>query len=333
MSSYLDIISSLKQRKFKPIYFLHGTEPFFIDQISDYIENNVLDESEKAFNLSILYGRDTEIGQILETVKRFPMMSEYQLVIIKEAQDLKKIEELEGYFNNPLNSTILVICHKYKNADKRKKYLKAALKTGVVFESSKLYENAIPKWIQDYAHAKGLKIAPKSTILLSEFLGNDLQKISNEIEKLEIILGHGATITPESIEDNIGISKDFNNFELQKALSIKDTFKAFQIVTYFANNPKEHSIFMILPSLAKHFTRILTIQYEKNKNPKHLASVLKMSPFFISEIIQASNLYSPRRVTEIIHEIKLADLASKGIDTTNNNEGEILKELIYKILN
>jgi len=333
MSSYIDIINSLKQKKFRPIYFLHGNEPFFIDQVSDYIENNVLDEAEKSFNFSILYGRDAEISQIIETAKRFPMMSEYQVLIIKEAQDLKKIEELEGYFSQPVSSTILVICHKYKTADKRKKYLKAVQKNGVLFESKKLYENEIPKWIQDFSTAKGLKISPKSTILLCEFLGNDLQKISNEIDKLSIILGKGETITPEAIEENIGISKDFNNFELQKAISLKDGFKAFQIVTYFANNPKEHSIFMILPSLAKHFTRILTIQYETNKNPKHLASVLKMSPFFISEIIQASKLYTPRRVTEIIHEIKLADLTSKGINTTNNNEGEILKELIYKILN
>lgn len=333
MDNFHAVLNDLKNKKYKPIYFLHGEEPYYIDLLSDYIEDHVLDENDKAFNFSVFYGRDAEVSQIIETAKRFPMMSPFQVVIVKEAKDLKKLELLESYFLNPLTSTILVICYKYKKADSRKKYIKAIKQNGVLFESKPLYTNQIPAWIQEAVHSKNQKISPKAAMLLAEFLGSDLQKINNELEKLKLVLGEGATVTPESIEENIGISKDFNNFELQNALCRKDAFKAFQIVQYFSQNPKEHSIFSVLWSLLDLYAKILTVQYQKNKSADHVASILKMNKFFVSDIIGASRAYSPVKVTEIISHIKDADLKAKGIGSTAQNTDDILKELIYKILN
>ncbi len=333
MSTFPVILNELKQQKYAPIYFLHGEEPFFIDKVSKFIEDNVLDEAEKGFNQTIIYGRDANVDDIILSARRPPMMAPFQVIIVKEAQQLKRIEEFEKYFNQPLETTILVICHKYKKADKRKKYLKSAMAKGVVFESSKLYESQIPKWIHDYVATKGMSINPKSTVLLSEFLGNDLQKISNEIDKLKLIINDNREITPEIIEENIGISKDFNVFELQKALAFKDAFKAFQITKFFGENSKNHPIFQTLPALARFFNLVLTIQYSKNKNPKELSRLIGVNPFFMNDYMHASRAYSAMKVTEIIHEIKIADLKSKGVDSGYLPEKEILKELIYKILN
>ena len=333
MSTFPVILNDLKQQKYAPIYFLHGEEPYFIDIVSKYIEDNALNEEEKGFNQTIIYGRDANVDDIILSARRPPMMAPFQIIIVKEAQQLKRIEDFEKYFNKPLETTILVICHKYKKADKRKKYLKAAMANGVVFESVKLYESQIPKWIQDYTQSKGIKIAPHSTVLLSEFLGNNLQKITNEIDKLELIVEKGVTITPEIIEENIGISKDFNVFELQKALATKNAFKAFQIAKFFGENSKNHPIFQTLPALARFFNLVLTIQYAKNKNPKELSRVIGVNPYFIDDYLHASKAYSALKVTEIIHEIKIADLKSKGVDSGYLPEKEILKELIYKILN
>src|ERR1044072_3226113 len=231
-----DILSDLKSKKYKPVYFLSGDEPYFIDKISDFIEKKVLDESEREFNQTVLYGRDTDVGTIIGEAKRYPMMSDRMVVIVKEAQNIRNIEELDSYVNNPLDSTLLVICYKYKTLDKRKAFPKTVAKKGVLFESKKLYENKIPDWITGYLKEKKYTVTPKSSQLLTEYLGTDLGKISNELDKLMINLPPGTEITPDHIQQNIGISKDFNTFELNDALSKKDIVKANQIVNYFSAN-------------------------------------------------------------------------------------------------
>lgn len=332
-TDYQTIIGQLKAKKFKPIYLLHGDEPYFIDQISDYIEEHVLDEAEKGFNQTVLYGKETDIGQLIETARRYPMMSEYQVLIVKEAQELKKIEELESYFANPSPTTILVLAHKYKKPDGRKKYLKTADKNGIVFESKKLDDLSLQKWIADYVKFQELQIDQKSIFILQEFLGNSLQKITNEIDKLKVLLGANGQITPKVIENNIGFSKDFNSFELQKAIGKKDITKAYQIAFYLAGHQKENPLVMIISTLYAYFSKVMAIHFSNNKSPQHIASQIKVNPYFVKDYIQASTLFTAPKVVQIIEHLKDADLKSKGVGTSQTDEGEILKELVFKILN
>ena len=267
MSDHKKIISDIKNGQLKPIYFLHGEEPYFIDLISDYIADHILTEDEKAFNQSILYGSDVKVEDITAAAKRFPMMAEYQVVIVKEAQNLSRtIQQFESYFKNPQPTTILVICYKYKKADGRKAYFKAAKKNGVIFESKTLYDNKVPGYIRDEVSARGYNIQHKSTVMLAEYLGTDLGKINNELDKLEVVIPTGAEITPEIIEKNIGISKDYNNFELQNALGERNFKKAYQIINYFAQNPKDNPILGTLPILYRYFSMLLKYHGLKDKS-------------------------------------------------------------------
>jgi len=330
--NFKQIISELKKKSYAPIYFLYGEEGFFIDQISDFIEDNVLDESEKAFNQVVLYGRDSTVDQIVETAKRYPMMSEYQVVIVKEAQSLPQIEELVNYIKNPSPSTILVIAHKYKKPDGRKPFFKEAKKTAILFESKKIYENQVPEWITNYSKSIGITINPKSTILLTEYLGNDLQKITNEIDKLKIVVGDGGDVNAQTIEHNIGISKDFNTFELQNALADKDHFKAHQIGRYFGENPKMHPIFMVLPVLSKFFVNVLAVQMIQNKTTENVARAIGVSPYFANDYLKASKAFTMLKLTQVISAITDCDFKSKGIHTTSMPAEQLYKELIYTIL-
>jgi len=328
------IINDLKNGNIKPIYFLYGDEPFYIDEISNYIENNILNESEKGFNQTVLYGRDVEINKVIASARRFPMMAERQVIIIKEAQDLSRvIHQLEPYVDNPQASTILVINYKYKKPDKRKKVFKNMAKIGVLFESKALYENQVPEWIRNYVKDKGYDINPKASQMLVEFLGVKLSNISNELDKLFIILPENSTITPEAIEENIGISKDFNNFELRKAIGSKNVVKANQIINYFAQNPKPNPLVMTISLLNSFFTQMLQFHALPNKNDKYaIASALRISPFFTGDYVTAGHNYPMRKVSQIIGLLREADLKSKGVGARDLPHGDLLKELLFKIM-
>ncbi len=329
---YDDILSQLKQKIYHPIYVLSGEESYFIDVIVDYIEDNVLTDMEKEFNLSVLWGKETDISTIISYAKRFPMMSNYQVVIVKEAQNLAKIEELAVYAENPLKSTILVLVYKYKTLDKRKAFAKLVDKKGVLYEASKLYDNQIPEWINNYIKQKGFTIEPKASVMLSEFLGNDLSKVTNEIGKLIINIPKNTEINSTHIEKNIGISKDFNIFELQNAIGKKNISKVNQIVLYFAENPKDNPLVVTISTLYKYFTNILKVHYAADKSKNSVASLLGVHPFFVQDYITASANYSLGKLVDIIKMLKEYDLKSKGVDNISASDGELLKELTYKIL-
>jgi DNA polymerase-3 subunit delta len=333
MESINQIVSDIKQGNIKPIYFLMGEESYYIDKIADYIEKNVLTEEEKGFNQMVLYGRDVTVEDIISNAKRFPMMAERQVVIIKEAQDLSRtIENLVAYAENPQPSTVLVICYKYKTLDKRKKLSKIIGKNGLLFESKKLYENQVGDWIRRMLSGKSYKIEPKATLMLIEFLGTDLSKINNELEKLMLILPKDSLISPSHIEENIGISKDFNNFELRKAVGAKQIVKANQIVNYFAQNPRNNPLVMTISLLNSFFTQLLIYHGLKNKTKSNVASALKVNPYFVGDYDTAARNYPMRKVSRIISLLRDADMKSKGVGATNLNQGDILKELLFKMM-
>jgi DNA polymerase-3 subunit delta len=260
------------------------------------------------------------------------MMANHQVIIIKEAQNIKKIEDLVYYASNPLKSTILVINYKYKTLDKRKKVYKEIEKNGIIFESKKLYDNQVPEWINNYLKNKNRTIDQVSSMLLTEFLGTDLSKIVNELEKLIITVPQNEKITPKHIEDNIGISKDYNNFELQSAIIKKDILKANRIVNYFSNNPKDNPIVLTITSLYYFFVKVLAVHYIKNPDQKVVAAELKVNPYFVKDYISASKKYELKKVVEIISFLREYDLKSKGYGSISATSGELLKELIFKIL-
>ncbi|MBB4119930.1 DNA polymerase-3 subunit delta [Mesonia hippocampi] len=326
------ILNDIKNRKFKPIYFLMGEEPYYIDVVADFIENHVLTEDEKGFNLSILYGRDIKIADIIANARRYPMMAEYQVVIVREAQDLhKSIESLIDYVNNMQPTTILVMCYKYKKLDGRKALSKAVKKAGVLFESKPLYESKIPDWIVSQLKKENYSITMKGAVMLEEFLGNDLGKINNELQKLQLILPKGSKITPELIEENIGISKDFNNFELQKALGIKDYEKAFRILNYYAQNPKANPILRILPVLYFYFSKLLIYHSLSDKSNQAVANALKVNPYFVNDYALAAKSYTMKEVSQIISTLRELDMKAKGVGGNSLTPADLFKEILIKI--
>jgi DNA polymerase-3 subunit delta len=325
-----EIIKEVEQGKPAPIYFLMGEEPYFIDQISHFIEDSLLPEEQRDFNQTVLYGRDVSVDDVIGAAKRYPMMAERQLIIVKEAQDLsREIEKFEPYAENPQLTTVLVICYKYKKLDKRKKLYKALSKSGVLFESKKLYDNQIPDWIRRMVSSKGRHITPKAAQMLNEFLGNDLGKIHNELHKLELILPEGAEMTPVVIEENIGISKDFNNFELQDAIGSRNLKKAFRIVQYFGQNPKNHPLPLTIATLFNFFTRLL--KYHALDNKANAARELGLSSYFIKDYQKAARNYPIKRVSAILADLREIDLKSKGVGATGLPNADLLKELLVKI--
>ena len=332
MDEAVKIVNEIKAGNIKPVYFLMGDEPYYIDKLSDYIEQNVLSEDEKGFNQTVLYGRDVSVEDIISTSKRYPMMAERQVVIVKEAQDLvKTIDKLEHYAEQPMPSTVLVICYKYKTLDKRKKLLKNLQKNGTVFESKKLYENQVGDWIKRVLSGKNYAIEPKAAAMLVEFLGNDLSKISNELDKLSIILPKGSTITPKIIEENIGFSKDFNVFELRKAIGERNQLKAYQIAQYFTDNPKDNPMIVTTSLIFSFFSQILHYHGLKDRNPKNVAAALKINPYFIKEYDVALRNYPMRKVSAIVAALREIDVKSKGVGANALGNGDLLKEMLYHI--
>ena len=330
--SFEEILTDLRNKIYFPVYFLYGEEAYFIDGISDFIENSVLNEMEKEFNQIIIYGKDSSVPAIISYARRYPMMANYQVIIIKEAQDLDKIEELAGYVEHPLNSTLLVFCYKYEKIDGRKAFYKSIQKTGVLFESPRLYDDKIPEWIRNYVSARNYSISPKACTLLSEFLGNDLSKIVNEISKLIINIPSGHEITEDYIEKNIGISKDFNVFELQKALGRKDVFKANQIIRHFAANPKENPLVKIVPILYIFFSKVLIFHHLQDKSKFNAAAALSVNPFFLPDYQVTAKNYSVAKLASVISLLRIYDGKAKGVDNVSANDGELMKELVFKIL-
>lgn len=326
------IIKDLKDKKYAPIYFLQGEEPYFIDQVSDYIAHNVLDESEREFNQTIVYGKDTDALTLLGYAKRYPMMSAYQVVIVKEAQDLKNLDMLLPYVENPLSSTLLVLCYKYKTIDKRLKIGKVLDKKAVLFTSPRLYENKIPEWVEKFVASRKYKIDGCAAAMVGEYLGNDLSKVANELEKLMLNLPQGQEITLKNVEENIGISKEYNVFELQTALAKRDVLKANRIVNYFAANPRNNPLVLTLGNLYNYFSKILLYHTLEDKSNSAVASELKINPFFVNDYTSAARTFPLSKVIDIIGYLREYDVRSKGVDNVSADEGQLLKELVYKIL-
>ena len=333
-TTYEEIARDLKNRIYKPVYYLMGEESYYIDRISEYIAQTVLNENEKEFNQTILYGADTDIATIINAAKRYPMMSKYQVVIVKEAQGVKNIDELSYYLQKPLESTILVLCHKHGVLDRRKKLAAEIEKVGVLFESKKIKDTQLAGFITSYLKRKSIEIEPKASEMMAEFVGTDLSRMAGELEKLIITLPKGQKrITPEQIEQNIGISKDYNNYELRNALIIKDVFKANQIIKYFDENPKTNPLQMTLSVLFNFFSNLMLAYYAPEKSEQGIAAQLGLkSPWQSKDYLAAMRKYSGVKVMQIIGEIRYCDAKSKGVGNSSLGDGELLRELVYKIL-
>lgn len=331
--TYEDIISDLKKRIFKPVYFLAGEEPYYIDLITDYIEEKVLSDTEKAFNQLIIYGEETSIREIIEISRKYPMMASHQVVIVKEAQSLKGLDDLIIYLEKPMPSTILVFNYKYRVVDKRTRLFKALESNAVYFESPRLRDYQVPGWIERYLMTRGVKADPNACALLTDYLGTDLHKIVNELDKLLITLKkERPVITTALIEKNIGLSKDYNNFELQKAIGEKNIFKANLIVRYFSQNPKDNPVQLTIASLFSFFSKLLTYHYLTDKSKNNVAAVLKINPYFVRDYEASALKYNVSRTVEAISLLRTFDMKLKGYGDAGTEPGSLLKELVFKIL-
>ncbi len=330
---FADILQDLKKGIYQPIYLLQGEEPYYIDALSDYIEDNVLTDAEKGFNQTVFYGKDSDPVNISESALRFPMMASKQVIVVKEAQSLSKIETLVSYAEKPLASTVLVLAYKYKTVDARSKLVKAIKKNGVVFTSKKLYDNQVPGWIDGYLKEHNYTITPQAAQLLTTFLGTELGKIANELNKLVIAVKDTNKITPEHIEKNIGVSKDYNILELQNALGTKDVLKANKIINFFGANPTLNPIQKTVAGLYFYFSKLFTYHFLKDKSERSVAAELRVHPFFVREYISAAKKYSPTKLYEIMGILREYDMKSKGFNvSTMVNTADLQKEMIYKIL-
>ena len=331
-AEYEGLISDLKNRAFQPIYLLHGEESYFIDLVANYMASEVLTEEEKAFNLSVLYGRDLNAAALMETVKRYPMNADYQVVVVKEAQQMRDLDATLPYFLQPQPSTLLVICYKHKSLDKRTKFAKEALKNATVLHSVKLYENQVPAFIQAQLKASGRGITPQAAELLTDYLGNDLSRIAGELEKLQLNMGVDQPIDSPDIETHIGISKDYNVFELQNAIGSKDVVKANRIVNYVAANPKSNPMVLVVGALYRFFSSLYVLSHHSHAADRDIASLLKINPFFVKDYKLASSNFSLSDTESAIAILHEYDLRSKGVDNPATSEGELLKEMVYKLL-
>lgn len=332
MEEAKQLVADINNKLLKPIYFLMGDEPYYIDKIASFIGDTVLTDAEKGFNQMTLYGRDTSVEELVSSAKRYPMMAEYQVVIVKEAQHLSRtIEQLVSYAEHPQPTTILVLCYKYKKLDKRKKLYKAVKKHGVLFESKKMYENQVADWIRRVLLGKGYQINPKAAAMLVEFLGTDLSKISNELEKLYLVVDAETEITAALVEKHIGISKDFNNFELKKAVGERNVEKATRIVNYFAQNPKDNPFVVTVSLLHNFFTQLLQYHGLTDRSSKNVARVLGVNPYFVQEYQVASKNYPMKRVSAVVGNLRKLDLMGKGVGAQNMSQHDLLKELLTAI--
>jgi DNA polymerase-3 subunit delta len=332
--SFHEIKGNIQLKKFMPVYLFQGEEPYFIDRLTDGLIENVLDDSERDFNQTIVYGLDTDAATIINACRRYPMMSERQLVVVKEAQHLKNIDDLIHYVLHPLSSTVLVINYKYGKLDGRKKLGTEIAKIGIIYESKKMYENQIPSFITSYVQDKQMTVDLKAAQLLTDYLGNDLSKLTNELDKLGIVLpANQRRITPEIIENNIGISKDFNNFELQKAIAAKDILKANRIALYFEQNPKNNPMVVTLTVLFNFFTNLMICQYQADQSPGNLKNVLGFRfDLQITDYIAALRNFKPLKTMNNISLIREYDAKGKGVNNSSTSDGQLLIELIYKLM-
>lgn len=348
------ILLDLKRRIFKPVYFLSGEEPYYIDQVSDYVEKHILDENEREFNQFVVYGKDTSLAQIISYAKQFPMMGETVVVVVKEAQNIRElnktardeedngeqeaekesasVQEFLNYLKQPQTSTLLVFCYKYKKIDKRVAIGKALQKHTVFVETKKLYDNQLPDWITTYLQDRKFKINPRTSYLIAESLGTDLSKVSMELNKLMIGLNEGAEITAETVQHQIGISKDFNVFELNKALGFKDVLKANRIIQYFAGNEKQNAGPMVSAQIYAYFSKLMRYHYLTDKNKSSAANALGVNPFFVDDYLKASQFYPVSKIRHIFTYLREFDLKNKGVDNPSTSYGDLLKELVFKIL-
>lgn len=333
-TTYEEIVRNLKNRVYAPVYFLMGEEDYYIDRISEYIMDTVLSDTEKEFNQTVVYGADTDIASVINTARRYPMMAEYQVVVVKEAQNLKNLDGLIYYLQKPLRSTILVFCYKHGTLDRRKKVTAEIEKAGVLFESKRIKDAQLPGFISAYLKRKQVEIEPKASEMMAEFVGTDLNRMAGELEKLIITLPKGVRrITPEQIERNIGISKDFNNFELRNALIAKDVFKANQIVKYFEENPKSNPLQLTLSVLFNFFANLMLAYYAPEKSDQGIAAQLGLrSPWQAKDYVTAMHRYSGVKVMQIIGAIRTCDVRSKGMGNASATDGDLLRELVYMIL-
>ena len=330
--TYEQILSEIHKKNFAPVYFLTGDEPYFIDMISDTIENEALDEADRAFNQIVLYGRDVDVETIANHARSFPMMGDRMVVIVKEAQDVKDLERFEAYLDTIPDTTLLVFVYKYKKFDKRKTLAKKIDKAGVWFESKKLYDSNIPGWIQNYLKADGYSITPKATQMLADFLGTDLHKIANELKKLTIASPKNKSIDDADVERNIGISKDYNVFELQNAIGSRDVLKANRIVNYFGDNGKDNPLLVTAITLYGYFTKLIKLHCTQDKSQGNLASVLGVNPFFVKDYLTAARNYPPQVCIRNISILREFDLKSKGYESGETSEKDLYREMIFKLM-
>ncbi|MEO9484649.1 MAG: DNA polymerase III subunit delta [Ekhidna sp.] len=338
-SDYTEILRDIKSGSFAPVYFLQGEETFFIDSIVDNIEDTALEESQRSFNQIILYGKDTTLTDVIGAARRYPMMGERQVVIVKEAQEMRdwskedKQSLVINYLENPLASTILVFGYKYKSIDKRTKFGKVIEKHAVFLNAKKLYDNQVPDWIRSFCKAKGIKMDDSAVMMLSENIGNNLQRLANEVEKLLLNVKEGQQVDAGMVQRYVGISKEYNIFELQKALSSMNKLKAHKIADYFASNPGNNPLVLTIYSLFSYFSKLLLIHHAENQNDKAVASLIGVNPFFVKEYLRAARNYPVSKVAQNIKYLHEADMQSKGIGYATKKEGPVLTELVYKLMN
>ena len=332
------VLKSLKANEYAPVYLLQGAEPFYIDLITQHIEANALPEAQKGFNQMVLYGKDVDVATVLNNARRFPMMSDRQVVIVKEAQEIADLNREEGqkrmldYLQNPTPSTILVLAHKHKTLDGRKPLAKAADKYAVLVTTKKLYDNQVPEWVRNYVKGKGHSIDDKATQMLADYIGTNLERLANEIDKILINFAQPGTIDPGLVQKYVGISKEFNVFELQKAIAIRDVLKANRIVQYFEANPKNNPAIPVIAVLFGFFSRLLLVHQSKDSNDKALAGLLRLSPFVVKEYRAAARNYHVFKVMENVNHLRQADLRAKGVGAGSTPEGQLLKELVYRLM-
>lgn len=331
--TFPQIIKELKAKRYAPIYLLHGNESYYIDKISKYIEDNVLTEGEKSFNQMVLYGKDTDHKTLIDACSRYPMMASHQVVILKEAQEMKTLKDILPYIEKPVHTTILVICFKHKKFDGRTKFGKLLKQKALIFESKKLYDNQIPDWIQSYLKDKKLSIAPSAAALVAEYLGEDLSKVSNELDKLAINLAPGTEVNEKHIQEQIGISKEYNVFELQKALGSKNVVKSNRIINYFISNPKKNPLVVVVGTLFNFFSKVYLTHFLKNSSEREMMEKLGVRhAFFLKDYKLAARNYPYQQSQAVISILKEYDLKSKGVERVNATDGDLMKEMIFKIL-
>lgn len=329
------ILQSLKKGNYQPLYFLHGPESYFIDSIADYVEENALPEEARAFNLMVLYGKDTDAQMVIDNARRFPVMAERQVVLLREAQDMRTLKNLEGYVKSPVPTTVLVICHKHKKFNMNNAFGKALKAKAVILESKNLYDNQVPDWIVSYLRRKKLKITPGGAELIAEYLGTDLSKVANELDKLALNLEAGAEVTAQHIEANIGISKDYNVFELQRALGERNVAKANRIAFYFAANARKHPMPMVVGTLYNYFSKVYMLHFLRKSPEAELLKTLKLrSGYFLREYRAAARNFPRPKVEQVLGLLREYDLKSKGVDFNNvgKPDGALLKEMVWRIL-